>query len=570
MSVDTRNLFSPEVESVEEFLQRFKLQHGDKLEAAGDNRAKKARILANALPTAILTDIQRRLKPKLLTDSTYDDLERNLIASYTVKKSIIGAAVTFVNRKQKAHENIESYSKALNELASKCSYNDCCRDRLLRDVFVSGLRSHKLISAVITDCEEKTFMESVERAKNLEQVYLDVEDIHPSVKVHSQNKIDKYRVQSSSKIDSESTKKTPPNNYVCLRCGSRNKHYVSNCFAIKLKCNLCQKTGHLAKVCKTKAKTTELSSNYLEPVEEEDPFKFTAINTIKQPSTCALERSTTSNGSKAAAQQRSTNGSADQLREVSSDAELQQKTTENSRTSKSVLAVTKVSKIGSEPIVVDCEVNKYPVKFEVDTGSYCSTINVLELKNIRNVKINSTSRKAIGYGANVIKFLGETNLNIKCNNVNAEHTFLVVDKNSVSLLGRDLCKKLNIKVMFSTDNNCTNAVNQDVFQKHKSYLSDNFKSCVKEKIILKVDPKCSPIFCKARSVPIRYKTLVKKELDRLVQHKIITKVYNSNWACPTVNVLKPDGNIRICRDYSLTINQCMSTVKYPLPSVKMY
>ena len=116
MSVDTCNLFSPEVESVEEFLQRIKLQHGDKLEAAGDNRAKKARILANALPTAILTDIQRRLKPKLLTDSTYDDLERNLIASY---KSIIGAAVTFVNRKQKAHENIESYSKALNELASK-------------------------------------------------------------------------------------------------------------------------------------------------------------------------------------------------------------------------------------------------------------------------------------------------------------------------------------------------------------------------------------------------------------------------------------------------------------------
>ena len=91
-----------------------------------------------------------------------------------VKKSTIGAAVTFVNRKQNLHENMESYSKALNELASKCSNNDCYRDRLLCDIFVSSSMSYKLISALITDCEEKTFMESVECAKNLEQVYFDV------------------------------------------------------------------------------------------------------------------------------------------------------------------------------------------------------------------------------------------------------------------------------------------------------------------------------------------------------------------------------------------------------------
>ena len=33
---DYRNLFSPEIESVEEFIQRLKMQNGEKLDAAGE------------------------------------------------------------------------------------------------------------------------------------------------------------------------------------------------------------------------------------------------------------------------------------------------------------------------------------------------------------------------------------------------------------------------------------------------------------------------------------------------------------------------------------------------------
>ena len=83
----------------------------------------------------IPTDIQRRFKPKLLTDATYEDLEANLRGSYGVNKSIIVLAVAFLNRKQKPQESIENYSKVLNELASQCKYLDCCTDRMLGDVF---------------------------------------------------------------------------------------------------------------------------------------------------------------------------------------------------------------------------------------------------------------------------------------------------------------------------------------------------------------------------------------------------------------------------------------------------
>ena len=154
MSSDNSNhhkTFHPDVESVEEFLQRFKLQNLDALHKARNETTKRASLLANALPIQVLADVQRRLQPTPLTEVTYEDLEQHLISSYGKKKSYVGAAVAFLARKQQTNESIEDYSKILNQLASQCGYSECCRDRLLRDVFLSGLRSSRLLRTLITD-----------------------------------------------------------------------------------------------------------------------------------------------------------------------------------------------------------------------------------------------------------------------------------------------------------------------------------------------------------------------------------------------------------------------------------
>lgn len=221
--------------------------------------------------------------------------------------------------------------------------------------------------------------------------------------------------------------------------------------------------------------------------------------------------------------------------------------------------------------MIKCKVNDVNVNFEVDTGSFLSTINKNDISLMPGVEINKTFIKAKGYGNNKISFLGETRLSLVFNDIKVIHKFLVVENSSVSLLGRDLCNKLNIRICLPPNrlgNDHIHAVDNDILLKYDKYLSPNFRSNVKQTVSLNVDPDQRPIFCKARSVPVRYRELVSQELNRLEQHGIVSKVYTSRWACPSVNVLRPDGRIRICGDYSLTINRCMEVVQYPLPSVE--
>ena len=86
----------------------------------------------------------------------------------------------------------------------------------------------------------------------------------------------------------------------------------------------------------------------------------------------------------------------------------------------------------------------------------------------------------------------------------------------------------------------------------------------KAHITLKDD--VAPIFHKARPVPYSLREKVDKELDNQVEAGILKKVERSEWASPVVNVPKPDGSVRICSDYKVSINKVVEDTPYPLPT----
>ena len=48
-----------------------------------------------------------------------------------------------------------------------------------------------------------------------------------------------------------------------------------------------------------------------------------------------------------------------------------------------------------------------------------------------------------------IEFLGEVLLDVDYNGNKFVHSFQIVSKNSISLLGRDICDKLRVEILFS-------------------------------------------------------------------------------------------------------------------------
>ena len=216
---------------------------------------------------------------------------------------------------------------------------------------------------------------------------------------------------------------------------------------------------------------------------------------------------------------------------------------------------------------------KVKVNFELDSGSGVSTIRQ-EVAHSCGATVHPTNHSIVGYSGDYVDVFGETYLNIKYNNKSFNNKFLIVNNRRENLFGRDLFLKHDMKITSDSQSN-VHEINHTKFQDAKNvilhefsdYLSENFQSCVKQTVSLNVKPNVQPVFAKARPVPVRLKENVKNELERLIETGTITKVFSNDWSSPTVNVMKDDNTVRICGDFSSTVNQSLDPVQSPLPSI---
>ena len=77
-----------------------------------------------------------------------------------------------------------------------------------------------------------------------------------------------------------------------------------------------------------------------------------------------------------------------------------------------------------------------------------------------------------------------------------------------------------------------------------------------------------PHFHRPHSIPYALRSRVDQALGILVSDGIMEAIQFSEWAAPTVPVVKRDGSIRVCGEYKLTINQVALVDTYPLPLVQ--
>ncbi|KXJ08290.1 Retrovirus-related Pol polyprotein from transposon 17.6 [Exaiptasia diaphana] len=447
--------------------------------------------------------------PEKPTDKSYKQLTEILTNFYKPKVLEVAESYRFHHTIQGENESVTEYANKLKRLAVHCNFGPYLT-RALRDQFVGGVRGQSTKKKLLS--EDRTFEQALKVAqadelaeKESKLLYTNTESIDVNQPVHACTASNlKSKAQPVSTTFNTSGKK-------CFRCDS-TQHLADKCSYVNATCYSCNKKGHLSKACfkrkkesEPKAQTNLVTTTTIEVQDQEN---------FQNPQTVYMHSVNTS-------------------------------------------ANTSLYKL-------TVNIEDANVKMEIDTGSAVTLLNTSDFKkvggSISTLKPSTVVLK--GYTGNTIKCLGEKEMSLRVGDQVHDLTIRVVD--GPSLLGRDMMSKFTLP--WHNIFNVVSITSDDIVQQYSTLFDNTSVGKLKDvQVSLKVDDS-NPVFLKPRVVGFSVRDDYEIALDKLEKEGIIERVEHSDWASPTVPVKKPDGSIRICGDYSGTINKFATLEQYPVPT----
>ena len=227
--------------------------------------------------------------------------------------------------------------------------------------------------------------------------------------------------------------------------------------------------------------------------------------------------------------------------------------------------------IGSQGVSnysINVNVEGIEIPMDIDTGSAVTLLKKQDFLRLRNANLSTLDRPSLilkGYTGDVITCFGEKSIRVEIEDQETDVKIRVVDGPEPSLLGRDLMEKITLpcKSVFKI-----RVTVQDVMEEF-AHLFDTTTVGKLEglQVSLRVNDE-SPVFMKARNVNLAIRERYEKALDKLEEDGIIEKVDFSEWASPTAPIVKADGSLRSCGDYTCTINKFSVLEQYPVPTIE--
>nr|XP_040566429.1 uncharacterized protein LOC121116249 [Lepeophtheirus salmonis] len=83
--------------------------------------------------------------------------------------------------------------------------------------------------------------------------------------------------------------------------------------------------------------------------------------------------------------------------------------------------------------------------------------------------------------------------------------------------------------------------------------------------VIHLQDNARPRYIRARSVALALCEKVDVEIREMEKCGTISKIDSSEWASPIVSVLKPDGSVRVCANFTQTISPVVNKMLHPLP-----
>ena len=445
--------------------------------------------------------------PNKPTEKSFDEICRLLTEYYRPSVLVVAEAYKFHQAKQEAGESVSVFANRLRRLSTNCKF-DLFLQRALRDQFVCGIRNGNSLKKLLS--QDKDFDACLNIA---------IADEAAEKECKSLNSLDSINY-TNARNNRNSRNKTG-NKPKCFCCGSET-HFADKC-PMKdtgIKCNYCNKSNHLTKEC-FKRKNDEYRKNKVNYVEEREVYSEVEVPMFK----------------------------------ITQEEDIQGPT-------------HMINTIRHNSYTTEVMLNGKSITMEIDTGSGVTLLSKADFMKIKGEENTLSSSRLIlkGYTGDRIKCLGEKHMEVQINGQKKEVVIRVVDGNGPSLLGRDLISRF--KLPWENIFKVSSSEYSDILQKY-IHLFDNTVVGKIEGLQVQLHVNDSkPIFKKARPVPYAIRTKYEESLNKLEEQGIIEKVEFSEWASPVVPVLKPNGDLRLCGDYSSTINKNIISDVYPLPTLE--
>jgi hypothetical protein len=419
---------------------------------------------------------------------------------------------------QKSGQSFTEWKAELYDKVRRCGFTTSVLankpiERAIRDMYVIGVKNPKILQALLKEGDpdleaaEKLILAAERLAQDVRYFGHPLKDNDSSVdKIHDkQFKSNKQKQPFLNKNHNPDKDRTYS---PCETCGS-TKHLRSQCKFRDYTCNYCKKNGHLEKVCRRK-KTEQRSTKHITTVAKLNSSNSHTSTIQSFDSSCMLS----------------------------------------------------------------LEVNENPIAFEIDTGSSHTIISMSDWRRLGSPVLSPSKLRLKCYSGNGIGLVGEGLVPVQYNNHISHLKLIVVQDAHPPLLGLQWIRslKLDLNKLIRIDQTdihhvVTTSKLQLILQKYNHVLNSKLGHCTKVKAHIELQPNTSPKFFKPRPILFAYLDQVKEEITRKVAAGILERVDTSLWAAPIVPVKKPNGKIRICGDFKVTINPYTLVDQHPIPSV---
>jgi hypothetical protein len=414
---------------------------------------------------SLLNDLCAPEKPK---DKTLVDLIGKLMGHFEPKPIVISERFHFHKRDQKPGESISEFVADLRRLSVNCQFGERLEE-MIRDRFVCGLVNETTQQRLLLE-KDLTLESAIQLASMRATALKDASQIQASTspKDHSVHRVleKKAAYSHASPIS-------------CHRCGG--PHLANNCRFIDAKCRHCAKTGHIAKVCRSKSRPTDTakpSQRTWKSKRPSDKANTVEINCPPAPSPMPLNIS---------------------------DTEIDSSMTDPYK----MFSVTSIAR--SKPIMITVKVNNRDLKMELDTGASVSIISKSMFKSVfeNSVSIQVTDISLRTYLGEELPVLGVAEVEVAYKSQVVPLPLVVVKGHGSTLFGRNWLER--IQVNWASINNVQYSSSvTEVIRKHSELFSQKLGTLKGMEAKIFVSSTAQPRFFKPRPLPYALKGRVEE------------------------------------------------------------